>query len=358
MSSKVNADYLLSAAAAAGIKDPKEQANFMGQMQVECGGFGHMSEGLNYSGERLLEVFPGRNGLHTIAQANAITAGGPEAVANAVYGGAWGKKHLGNTEPGDGWTFHGRGYVQLTGRDAYERIGKEIGQDLVHHPELAADREIAAKIAIQYWQDRVVPHHHQTDVMGACRDINGGENGLKDRKAAAAAWDEKLTHGYIPGGPASASPEHHHTPARHASTSPAAAPRIDHVGNPDHVLYARVLAGVHEAEAERHITPGLHSERLAAALVVAAKSEGMKNIDRVVLSDNGERAFVTQRGTIPLVNDKLAFVETKEAIHTTLTQSTTALTQVNHQQQLAQAKAAVAPPIESPQPAPSQGHAR
>ena len=129
MSSKENADYLLEAATRAGITDKKELGNFMGQMQVECGGFGHMSEGLNYSGERLLEVFPGRNGLHNHGAGQHDCCGLVlKAVANAVYGGEWGKKNLGNTEPGDGWKFHGRGYVQLTGRDAYERIGKEIGQ--------------------------------------------------------------------------------------------------------------------------------------------------------------------------------------------------------------------------------------
>lgn len=354
MSSKENADYLMEAATRSGITDKKELGNFMGQMQVECGGFGHMSEGLNYSGERLLEVFPGRNGLHTAAQADAIAAGGPEAVANAVYGGEWGKKHLGNTEPGDGWKFHGRGYVQLTGRDAYERIGKEIGQDLVHHPELAENREIAAKIAIQYWQDRVVPHQHQTDVTGACHDINGGENGLKERKAAAAAWDAKLTHGYVPGGPDPVSHAPHHTHNHSTST-----PRLDHVGNPDHGLYEQALSGVHQAEADRGITPGLHSQRLAAALVVAAKSEHITRIDVVALSNNGERAFVEQKGLIPDVTNKLAFVDTKEAVATTLTHSTTAVAQVNQQQEIALAKAQAASQIESPQPAPvASGHSR
>jgi predicted chitinase len=342
MSSKENADYLMEAATHAGITDKKELANFMGQMQVECGGFGHMSEGLNYSGERLLEVFPGRNGLHNTAQANAIAAGGPEAVANAVYGGEWGRKNLGNIEPGDGWKFHGRGYVQLTGRDAYERIGKEIGQDLVHHPELAENREIAAKIAIQYWQDRVVPHRHQTDVTGACHDINGGENGLRERKAAAAEWDRKLEHGYVPGGPDPASHPHTH---HHAATTP----RIDHAGHPDHGLYEQALAGVHKAETERGIKPGLHSERLAAALVVAAKSEHITRIDRVTLNDNGERVFIQQTVGGLNVNDKLAFVDTKDATATTLTQSTVALAQVNQLQASAvQMQAQAQTPILSP----------
>ncbi|MET0937513.1 MAG: peptidoglycan-binding protein [Luteibacter sp.] len=201
MSAKENADYLMDAAMKAGIKDPKELGNFMGQMQVECGGYSSMNEGLGYSGSRLLEVFPGRNGMNTIAEANKIAAGGPEAIANEIYGGAWGKKNLGNTEPGDGWKFHGRGYVQLTGRAGYEKMGKELGLDLVNHPELAADKEVAAKIAIQYWKDRVQPNGHQTNVDGACKDINGGHNGLAARRDAAEAWQNALDKGYRPGGP-------------------------------------------------------------------------------------------------------------------------------------------------------------
>lgn len=201
MSAKENADYLMDAAMKAGITDPKELANFMGQMQVESGGFARMSEGLGYSGSRLLEVFPGRNGMNTLAEANKIAAGGPEVIANEIYGGAWGKKNLGNTEPGDGWTFHGRGYVQLTGRAGYEKMGKELGLDLVNHPELAEDKDVAARIAIQYWKDRVQANGHQTDVDAACKDINGGHNGLEARRGAAEAWQNAIEKGYKPGGP-------------------------------------------------------------------------------------------------------------------------------------------------------------
>jgi predicted chitinase/peptidoglycan hydrolase-like protein with peptidoglycan-binding domain len=201
MSAKENADYLMDAAMKAGITDPKELSNFMGQMQVESGGYSRMTEGLGYSGSRLLEVFPGRNGMNTLAEANKIAAGGPEAIANEIYGGAWGKKNLGNTEPGDGWTFHGRGYVQLTGRAGYEKMGKELGLDLVKHPELAEDKEVAAKIAIQYWKDRVQANGHQTDVDAACKDINGGHNGLGERRNAAGAWQDAIEKGYKPGGP-------------------------------------------------------------------------------------------------------------------------------------------------------------
>jgi putative chitinase len=55
-------------------------------------------------------------------------------------------KSLGNTQPGDGVRYHGRGLVQLTGRDLYTRVGQRIGIDLVNHPERALEDAIAARI--------------------------------------------------------------------------------------------------------------------------------------------------------------------------------------------------------------------
>ncbi|MGD6053389.1 hypothetical protein QUV15_22980, partial [Xanthomonas citri pv. citri] len=135
MSELNNRDYLLLRAYESGIREPRELAAFMGQMQVESGNFRSMHENLNYSGGRLLEVFPGRNGMDTRAEADAIARGGQQGIANAIYGGNWGRENLGNTEQGDGWRFHGRGYVQLTGRDNYERAARETGMDVVNNPD-------------------------------------------------------------------------------------------------------------------------------------------------------------------------------------------------------------------------------
>lgn len=201
MSAKDNADFLMRYAQANGITDKKELANFMGQMTVESGGFTSMNEQLGYSGKRLFEVFEGRNGMNTRADADRIAAGGPESIANTIYGGAYGRSHLNNTQPGDGWAFHGRGFVQVTGRKNYTDAANGLGIDFVNHPELAADRENAAKIAVFYWKTRVVKEGDQTDVDKACTDINGGTHGLPERRAAAKAWEEALDKGYKPGGP-------------------------------------------------------------------------------------------------------------------------------------------------------------
>ncbi|HEY0502981.1 MAG TPA: peptidoglycan-binding protein [Lysobacter sp.] len=188
-----NRDYLLLKAYQAGLTDPRELAAFMGQVDVESGGFASMEENLNYSGRRLLQVFPGRNGIDTLDEANAVARGGAQSVANAIYGGAWGRENLGNAGPNDGWDFRGRGYIQLTGRDNYTRAAREVGMDLVNQPDMVADRETAADIALHYWNDRVVARGHQLDVRQATRDINGGNRHLRERMAAVARWESALT---------------------------------------------------------------------------------------------------------------------------------------------------------------------
>jgi predicted chitinase len=64
-----------------------------------------------------------------------------------------GREDLGNTEPGDGPRFKGRGYVQITGRNNYTDWSEKLGVDLVGNPELAADPEIAATILVEGMRD-------------------------------------------------------------------------------------------------------------------------------------------------------------------------------------------------------------
>ena len=191
MTTHNNSDYLLARAVDAGMSDPHELAIFMGQMQVESAGFSRLSENLNYSGKRLLQVFGKRNGVDTLVEAEALARQGPEAIANAMYGGEWGKR-LGNTEPGDGWRFRGRGFIQITGRSNYEHFGQVLGIDLAGNPDLAATPEVGAAIAVQYWRERVVRHGLQHDVTLATKAINGGREGLTQRELAASQWTDRL----------------------------------------------------------------------------------------------------------------------------------------------------------------------
>jgi len=92
-------------------------------------------------------------------------------------------KILGNKLPGDGELFKGRGFIQLTGRDNYMRAGKALGLDLVNNPDLAAEPNNAAKIAVWYWQNRVAPKVDSFhDTKAVTKKINPAGKGMKDRK--------------------------------------------------------------------------------------------------------------------------------------------------------------------------------
>jgi|DEB0MinimDraft_10_1074344.scaffolds.fasta_scaffold00353_3 predicted chitinase len=91
-------------------------------------------------------------------------------------------KKLGNTQPGDGAKFKGRGIIQLTGRYNYTHYGKALGIDLINNPELAADPKVALEIAAMYWKDKGLNElADQGNFREITRRINGGYNGYDDR---------------------------------------------------------------------------------------------------------------------------------------------------------------------------------
>jgi predicted chitinase len=111
------------------------------------------AENLNYSVDGLLRTF----GRHRISEADARRLGrknGEAAlnmirqreIANILYGGDWGLRNLGNTQPDDGWTFRGRGMHHVTGRRNYSVASASAGVNLLAVPEAMLDRERAAKV--------------------------------------------------------------------------------------------------------------------------------------------------------------------------------------------------------------------
>jgi len=153
-------------------KGDDELDDFLGQVIHESAGLTRFVEGLNYSAERLCEVWPGR--FPTLAAARAY-AHNPEALANRVYAG-----RMGNTAPGDGWKYRGRGPIQLTGRDNYIIVGDLVGQDLVVMPELMEQPHYALEATIAWWEDRL-PDSIIGDPEKVTRRVNGGLIGLADR---------------------------------------------------------------------------------------------------------------------------------------------------------------------------------
>lgn len=93
-----------------------------------------------------------------------------------------GRKDLGNVKPGDGVRYKGRGFIQITGRANYTAAAKDLGIDLVNHPELAEKPDVAAKVSLWYWKTRVRPKiSNFANTKAVTKKVNGGVNGLQDR---------------------------------------------------------------------------------------------------------------------------------------------------------------------------------
>jgi putative chitinase len=94
-----------------------------------------------------------------------------------------GRRDLGNVEPGDGPRFKGRGLIQLTGRANYRQAGKDLGLPLEQNPSRAAEFPEAALVAAWFWKTRGLNKIADTrNWAGVTRRINGGENGLSQRR--------------------------------------------------------------------------------------------------------------------------------------------------------------------------------
>ncbi len=181
---------LIRQAMAAGITSREELANFMAQVTHESGGLTRLEEGFRYT--RGIDQIPVRSAMREgpealeAARLEALR-GNPERLGDLMYGG-----RMGNDEPGDGYRYRGRGYMQLTGKDNYQAAGYALNLDLVNNPGLAADPENAARIATWYWQQNV-PQAAREDVTAATLAVNGGTNGLEDRQSRYAEWHRTLT---------------------------------------------------------------------------------------------------------------------------------------------------------------------
>ena len=91
-------------------------------------------------------------------------------------------KQLGNKQVGDGAKYKGRGYIQLTGRDNYKKAGTALGLPLEAKPELVEKPEVAAKVAVWYWQNRVAPKVDSfKDNKAVTKTINPGMKHLDQR---------------------------------------------------------------------------------------------------------------------------------------------------------------------------------
>lgn len=102
-----------------------------------------------------------------------------EIASGAAYEG---RKDLGNTQPGDGMRYKGRGLIQITGRNNYAECGKALGVDLITNPELLETNDFACRSAAWFWASRGLNDlADKGDINRICRRINGGLNGYQER---------------------------------------------------------------------------------------------------------------------------------------------------------------------------------
>ena len=162
-------------------------AHFMAQVLHEKGGFKIMYESLNYTAQALISDFSRARISIDDANKYGRTDDHPadeRMIGDTIYGGAWGLKNLGNTQPDDGYNFRGTGLLQMTGRDSRTRIGAKLGVDLLNNPANAADPLYLLGIACEEWNEKgCSPFADKDDILTITKKINGGVNGLDSRKA-------------------------------------------------------------------------------------------------------------------------------------------------------------------------------
>ena len=164
------------------INTPARVAGFISQCAHESAEFTMLEENLNYREETLLKVFPRYFGP---GKRNAAEyAKNPEKIANYVYMDEFRSSKMGNTQPGDGWRFRGRGLKQLTGRDNYTNFGKSVNMTAEQAAEYVATEKGAIESACWFWNAKKLNEVADTgDVVKMTKIINGGDIGLADRQA-------------------------------------------------------------------------------------------------------------------------------------------------------------------------------
>ena len=156
------------------ISTPVRQACFIGQCAHESGNFKTLHENLNYSAEGLMKTWPSRFATKEIADQYARQ---PAKIAGKVYNG-----RLGNTSEEEASKYLGRGLIQLTGKENYERCGLAIGVDLLSNPDLLLDPRYAAMSAGWFWNKKGLNELADQQEHGQItKRINGRTLGLDDR---------------------------------------------------------------------------------------------------------------------------------------------------------------------------------
>lgn len=177
-----------------GITKIDDKAMFIAQVGHESAGFSSLVESFNYSVAGLANFV--RTGRLSQNQANSLgrRQGEPSlplerqrAIANLVY-----SKRMGNNGPTDGWFYRGRGLIQITGLSNYRDCGNGLKVDLVAQPELLSQDAYAARSAAWFYASKGCLKY-PGDIVRITQIINGGQNGIDDRRARFATAKKALS---------------------------------------------------------------------------------------------------------------------------------------------------------------------
>jgi putative chitinase len=167
----------------AGITDTFLKRSIVANMQKECGLI-PQEENLNYcrtDNTRIRSIFGNRVTGLSDAQLNDLKCD-KKKFANHIYGSTNSVgRSMGNMNPDDGWTYRGRGYIQLTGRNNYKFFGDLSGYNLIQDPDiLISDRDISALVSIIFIKHGLgtkTSFSSQSEADRAVTQVIGG-NGL------------------------------------------------------------------------------------------------------------------------------------------------------------------------------------
>ena len=172
--------HVNSALSLCGCSTAEHVAMWIAQVGHESAGLTRLVESLNYTPDGLMATWPSRYTLELAREHGRtdIRPADQRAIANHVYGGRLGNRG-GITD--DGFTYRGRGPIQVTGRANYRECGQVIGVDLESEPSLLELRSTGAASTAWYWRKHKLTGYNG-DVLAVTRRINGGTNGIEDRQ--------------------------------------------------------------------------------------------------------------------------------------------------------------------------------
>jgi len=153
-------------------------AHFLAQCGHESGGFKILTENLNYSAEGLKKIFS----KYFPGNLNESYARKPDKIASRVYGNRMGN---GDESSKDGWTYRGRGYIQLTGKDNYKAFDTTVEENILTNPDLIVTKYPLMSAAWFFTKNKIweVCDKGADDatVTAVTKKVNGGVIGLDDR---------------------------------------------------------------------------------------------------------------------------------------------------------------------------------